>query len=103
MIENQEKIIMKMEQEPLPDPEHEEAEKVRHLSPVIRSILIDCELTDLAESLCFQCRQATVLQLSSPDGVQNAAVIHCAALSRDIQVTVARCTSHLPQSSEAVH
>ena len=72
---------------------------LEHLSPAIQSILIDCELTPLAQSLCFQCAQATVLQLSSPDGVQNAGVVHCSAMNRDIQVVVRRCTSHQPTQS----
>lgn len=70
-----------------------------HLSPTIQSILNECELTPLASSLCFQCAQATVLQLSSPDGQQNAGVVHCSAMNRDIQVVVRRCTSHQPNPS----
>lgn len=69
------------------------------LSPVIHSILVDCDLTPLGPSLCFRCVQATVLQLSSPDGVQNSAVVHCALMNRDIEVLVRRCTGHQPTPS----
>ena len=83
-----------------PEPETAETptapDPLAHLSPMIQLILNDCELTPLASSLCFQCAQATVLQLSSPDGAQNAGVVHCSAMNRDIQVVVRRCTSHQP-------
>ena len=71
----------------VPDP-------LANLSPTVRSILSACDLQEMAPSLCLRCQEATVLQLSSPDGAQNSCVIQCHALNRDIQVIVARCTSH---------
>ena len=65
------------------------------LSPTVQKILTECDLVEMAPSLCFRCQEATVLQMSSPDGVQNSAVVRCAAMNRDIQVIVKRCTSHL--------
>lgn len=68
------------------------------LSPEITSILVDCELTAMAPSRCFECQLATVLQLSSPDGVNNSAVVHCGAMNRDIEVMVRRCTAFQPHA-----
>ena len=65
------------------------------LSPLITSVLLDCDLPDLAESLCLRCQHATVLQLSSPDGQLNVAIVHCAQMNRDIETLVRRCTGHL--------
>jgi hypothetical protein len=63
------------------------------LSPTIQSILVDCDVTPLARSQCFTCQLATVLQLSSPDGENHSAVVHCSAMNRDIEVVVSRCTA----------
>ncbi|MGA6149658.1 hypothetical protein [Stenotrophomonas sp. NPDC077461] len=68
------------------------------LSPEIKSILVDCDLTAMAPSRCFECQLATVLQLSSPDGVNNSAVVHCGAMNRDIEVMVRRCTAFRPRA-----
>ncbi len=86
-----------MEKATNPEPD-QTSSALATLSPEITSILVDCELTAMAPSRCFECQLATVLQLSSLDGVNNSAVVHCGAMNRDIEVMVRRCTAFQPHA-----
>ncbi len=68
------------------------------LGATVQKIVKDCALADtLGQSVCLRCA-SRVLAMD----IKKRATLYCAALFRDLEVSIEECTAYTPEESTAL-